>query len=156
MESQTRGTNLEAILLKLGLSDLSNSDGMPRSGTYYVRPYAGTVEITIADLERAANRLPDAPIWATSNRKFRSESQADFFTAVSYSLTEKARDKGYEQAGDNVFLAVCKLLDLDKPHGIGEIIGKLIEYRKTPRRVLLEKCAGWLYLLWKETAPDAR
>lgn len=77
----------------------------------------------------------------------------DFFAAVRSSVDAHAARKNYTDNGpdgENKMLAVMVLLGIDVPHGIGEIIYKAAEYLKTPRRVLLEKIAGWAFCVWRE------
>lgn len=78
----------------------------------------------------------------------------DFFAAVKSSVNDHAKRKNYtdnDASGDNKLLNVMVQLDIHKPHCAGEIIYKVAEYLKTPRRVLLEKVAGWAYVMWRET-----
>jgi hypothetical protein len=51
-------------------------------------------------------------------------------------------------------------LGVAEEHAIGEILTKLVEFRKTRRRVLAVKIAGWAWRLWlavpdSEPSPDS-
>ena len=90
-----------------------------------------------------------------------TESNANSFdafaAAVRSSVDQHAKRKNYTDGGaddKNKMIAVMVLMGIHAPHSIGEIIYKCTEYLKTPRRVLLEKVAGWAFVLWKETEPD--
>lgn len=77
----------------------------------------------------------------------------DFFGAVRSSLNSHASRKGYCNSdgvdGNNQFLSFKLFLGIGTGHHIGEILTKVVEYTKSPRRVLLEKVCGWAYLEWK-------
>jgi hypothetical protein len=82
-------------------------------------------------------------------------SFAAFSKAVEDSITAHAKRKNYTDNGPdglNKMLVVMNALGLHEHHAIGEIIYKAGEYLKTPRRVLLEKIAGWAFVLWRETS----
>ena len=84
-----------------------------------------------------------------------SFSLDQFLAEVRDSCTNHAERKGYttEQSSDSgdVFGPVLKMLGVAKDHAFGEIIAKLIEYKKEPRRVLAVKIAGWAWRLWLNT-----
>jgi hypothetical protein len=76
-----------------------------------------------------------------------------FMENVRSSVGEHAERKGYSHGGPdggNQLLQVDELLGIRVAHGIGEIVYKSAEYLRTPRRVLLEKIAGWAFCLWRE------
>jgi hypothetical protein len=76
-----------------------------------------------------------------------------FVEAVRDSCESHAKRKNYTTEGidgENQLLRICALLNIDKQHGIGEIIYKCAEYLTNPREVLLIKIAGWAYILWRE------
>lgn len=78
-----------------------------------------------------------------------------FLAEVKDSCTNHAFRKGYtdtqgSDSGD-VFGSVLLLLGVAKDHAFGEIIAKLIEYKKAPRKVLAVKVAGWAWRLWVNT-----
>lgn len=79
-----------------------------------------------------------------------------FTKAVRDSVENHARRKNYTTEGadgDNQLLKVCTLLGIHEQHSIGEIIYKAVEYLKAPqatKKVLLEKIAGWSFVLWRE------
>jgi hypothetical protein len=78
-----------------------------------------------------------------------------FFEQVRESVDSQAKRKGYTEKNideENRLAAIMKLLGIQVPHGIGEIIYKVTEYLKNPREVLLVKIAGWCYILWREHA----
>lgn len=80
-----------------------------------------------------------------------------FTSRVKASVEDHARRKNYTDGGaneGNKMIAVMVMLGIHAPHSIGEIIYKCAEYMKAPRRVLLEKVAGWAYCLWRETKED--
>ena len=82
----------------------------------------------------------------------------EFVAAVKDSCEGHARRKNYTSEGvdgDNQLLRVCTLLNIHTPHAIGEIIYKCAEYLRTPRSVLLEKIAGWAFILWRELDPES-
>jgi hypothetical protein len=78
-----------------------------------------------------------------------------FLAEVKDSCTNHAERKGYTKAQNSdagdVFGPVLKMLGVAKDHAFGEIIAKLIEYKKEPRRVLAVKIAGWAWRLWLNT-----
>ena len=39
-------------------------------------------------------------------------------------------------------------LGVTQAHAVGEIGPKLLEFQRTPRRVIAEKIAGWAWRLW--------
>lgn len=81
---------------------------------------------------------------------------SDFVAAVKDSCEGHARRKNYTNEGvdgENQLLKVCTMLGIHDQHAIGEIIYKAVEYLKAPantKKVLLEKIAGWAYILWRE------
>ncbi len=80
-----------------------------------------------------------------------------FAAAVEDSITAHAKRKNYTDNGpdgENKMLTVMNALGIHQHHAIGEIIYKAGEFLKTPRRVLLEKIAGWAFVLWRETPKD--
>ncbi len=84
-----------------------------------------------------------------------SFSLDQFLAEVRDSCTNHAERKGYTVAQNSdsgdVFGPVLKMLGVSKDHAFGEIIAKLIEYKKEPRRVLAVKIAGWAWRLWLNT-----
>jgi hypothetical protein len=85
------------------------------------------------------------------------EKTFDAFTkAVRDSVEGHAKRKNYTNEGAdgaNQLLKVCALLGIHEQHSIGEIIYKAAEYLKAPaptKRILLEKIAGWAFVLWRE------
>ncbi len=77
-----------------------------------------------------------------------------FAAAVKSSVDGHAKRKNYTDNGpdgENKMLVVMNALDIHKQHASGEIIYKVAEYLKTPRRVLMEKVAGWAFTIWRET-----
>jgi hypothetical protein len=80
-----------------------------------------------------------------------------FAAAVKSSVDSHAKRKNYTDNGpdgNNKMLTVMNALGIHQHHAIGEIIYKAGEFLKTPRRVLLEKIAGWSFVLWRETPQD--
>lgn len=79
-----------------------------------------------------------------------------FMAAVKDSCEGHAKRKNYTTQGvdgDNQLLNVCTMLGIHDQHAIGEIIYKAVEYLKAPhntKKVLLEKVAGWAFVLWRE------
>lgn len=83
----------------------------------------------------------------------RTRSLDAFFAAVRDSVNGHAKRKNYTDTGGdgpNKLITVMTTLDIHAPHGVGEIIYKCVEYLKNPRKVLLEKVAGWAFILWRE------
>lgn len=81
-----------------------------------------------------------------------------FTQAVHDSVTAHAKRKGYtknEVDGQNDLIEIDKLMGTHVHHCIAEIVYKAKEYLSCPRRVLLEKIAGWSFILWRETNPDS-
>ena len=86
-----------------------------------------------------------------------SEKTFDAFSAaVRDSVENHARRKNYTTGGaddKNQLLEVCTILGIHDQHSIGEIIYKAVEYLKAPpqtKKVLLEKIAGWAFVLWRQ------
>ena len=76
-----------------------------------------------------------------------------FMNAVRDSVDGHAKRKNYTDAGpdgENKLLLVMRTMDIHTPHAIGEIVYKCAEYLRTPRRVILEKIAGWAFVVWRE------
>lgn len=87
----------------------------------------------------------------------KGNSLDDFFSAVRSSVNEHARRKNYTDGdpdGENKLLVVMAALGIHQQHAIGEIIYKCAEFLRAPRRVLLEKIAGWAWTVWREMPPD--
>jgi hypothetical protein len=83
-----------------------------------------------------------------------NDSLEDFFAGVRASCTEHAVRKGYTKSGPDegdVLGGILNAMGVSTAHGVGEIITKLVEYRKSPRRVLMEKVGGWAWSVWKDT-----
>ena len=81
----------------------------------------------------------------------RDNSLELFFEGIRASCNEHARRKGYTQrgAGDGDILGpILNSIGLTQSHALGEIITKVVEFQRTPRRVLAEKIAGWAWRLW--------
>lgn len=84
----------------------------------------------------------------------KDNSFSTFVDAVRASCSEHAKAKGYTHQdvdGESTLTVVMQKIGIHREHCIGEIVTKCLEYRKNPRRVLLEKIAGWSFQLWKET-----
>lgn len=77
-----------------------------------------------------------------------------FFKAIRDSLEGHAKRKGYSDGPDktNKMLEASVAMDFFPKHELGEILYKLGEYQAVPRRVLMEKVAGWAYLIWSKTS----
>lgn len=76
-----------------------------------------------------------------------------FMSAVRSSVDDHAKRKNYSDNGPdghNKLLVVMRELDIHKAHACGEIVYKVAEYLRAPRRVMLEKIAGWAYVIWRE------
>jgi len=78
-----------------------------------------------------------------------------FLAEVKDSCTNHAARKGYtanagKDSGD-VLAGMLSAIGVTKDHALGEIIAKVVEYKRAPRRVLLTKIAGWCWLAWKDT-----
>lgn len=81
----------------------------------------------------------------------------EFMEAVRSSVEDHAQRKGYTKngtEGQNDLIEIDKLMGTHVHHCIAEIVYKAKEYLSTPRRVLLEKIAGWAFILWRETKPE--
>lgn len=78
----------------------------------------------------------------------------DFAEAVRSSVEEHAERKGYKPGGASAVTAdvreIVRGLGIEKQHAVAEIIYKLVEFLHTPKRVLLEKVAGWSFIQWRE------
>ena len=77
-----------------------------------------------------------------------------FMESVRSSVEVHAQRKGYTRNGvdgQNDLAEVDKLMGTTVGHCVGEIVYKLKEYMTTPRRVVLEKVAGWAFILWRST-----
>ena len=79
------------------------------------------------------------------------DSLEQFFAGVRESCSVHARRKGYTDdnadAG-NVAGPLLSSLGVTQCHAIGEIALKLLEFKRTPKRVIAEKIAGWSWRLW--------
>jgi hypothetical protein len=88
----------------------------------------------------------------------RDNSFAAFMKAVESSVDGHAKRKGYtdnDPDGQNKLALAMQQLGIHEAHCIGEIVYKCAEWLKSPRRVLMEKVAGWSWLVWKQTPPDS-
>lgn len=74
-----------------------------------------------------------------------------FARAVRESIEKHAERKNYHAGNfeENPLALFLSAIGIFSGHNIGEIIYKAVEYVKTPRRVLLEKIAGWAWLEWR-------
>lgn len=75
-----------------------------------------------------------------------------FARGIKESVEGQAQRKGYRTTtidGDNQLADFMHSQGLGQPHGISEIIYKALEFKRAPRRVLLEKIAGWAFILWQ-------
>lgn len=86
----------------------------------------------------------------TAKTLHQTERSFDAFMAnVRSSLDEHAKRKNYAALGRLELADVTHSLGIGRQHGVGEIIYKAAEYSLTPRRVILEKIAGWAFKLWQ-------
>jgi len=77
-----------------------------------------------------------------------------FAAAVRDTLNKHAERKNYTDNGadgPNKLCNVMQELGIHEAHCIGEIIYKCAEWLRAPRKVLMEKVAGWAFLVWKAT-----
>ncbi len=84
----------------------------------------------------------------------RDKTFAAFAAAVRASCEEHAQRKNYTNSnvdGESLLTVIMQQIGIHRQHCIAEIVTRAIEYLKTPRRVLLEKIAGWAFILWRET-----
>lgn len=87
----------------------------------------------------------------------KDNSFESFSKAVKDSVENHAQRKGYRTSdvdGINELADFMHSQGLGQSHGISEIIYKVLEFKKTPRRVLLEKVAGWSFVLWQRCEKD--
>jgi len=77
---------------------------------------------------------------------------ASFSKAVGESIGKHAERKGYARGDDGMRLSdFLYFIGIGRAHACAEIIYKAVEYWKNPRRVMLEKIAGWAYIAWRHT-----
>lgn len=84
----------------------------------------------------------------------RDTSFRAFAQEVEESLNGFAKSKGYTSdtvERGNQLLTFCESLGISHHHSVAEAIYKLTEHLKTPRRVLLVKACGWMFLEWRRT-----
>lgn len=87
----------------------------------------------------------------------RDNSFDAFSKAVRHSVEDQAQRKGYRTTGvdgANELADFMHSQGLGQPHGISEIIYKALEFKRAPRRVLLEKVSGWAFILWQRCDKD--
>jgi hypothetical protein len=73
----------------------------------------------------------------------------EFLARVRSCCSEHAERKGYiGKDGKDIAGEILKLAGVAVDHDIGEVLLKIIEFKKTPRRVIAEKIAGWAWRLW--------
>lgn len=77
-----------------------------------------------------------------------------FFEEIRSSCDEHARRKGYLQSGRNVLGDIMQMTNLEGAHAAGEVITKVLEYTRVPRRVLAVKVAGWAWRMWLAAEKD--
>lgn len=81
-------------------------------------------------------------------------SLEQFLEAVRSSCVVHAERKGYlEQEGFNPLIEIERILGITQHHALGEILAKMLEFKRSPKRVLAEKIAGWAWRLW-ESVPE--
>jgi len=84
----------------------------------------------------------------------RNTTYAQFSKEVLDSVENHARRKGYINGdgidGPRPLIDLKVSLGIATGHHMGEILSKLVEYCKIPRRVLLIKIGGWCFLEWRE------
>lgn len=81
------------------------------------------------------------------------QSFQGFAAAVEATVDKFAKSKGYTtEDGEtgNVACEALKLMGINFPHKIGEIVYKCVEFMHSPRRVILEKIAGTAYIAWRD------
>ncbi len=81
----------------------------------------------------------------------RDNSLEQFFEGIRASCNFHAKRKGYTNDGadrGNVAGPFLDTLGVTQAHAVGEIGLKLLEFQRTPRRVIAEKIAGWAWRLW--------
>ena len=72
-----------------------------------------------------------------------------FFDGIRSSAEEHAVRKGYRgEDGREPQAEAEDALGVMASHAMGEILGKMFEFKRTPKRVLAEKIAGWAWKLW--------
>ena len=79
---------------------------------------------------------------------------AVFMKRVQESLEVHAARKGYSKGAvdePNPLYEGEIAIGSEPGHSVGEIRYKAAEYMEEPREVLLEKIAGWCFLLWRHT-----
>ncbi len=84
-------------------------------------------------------------------RGMEKDSLQLFFDGIRDSCSSHAKRKGYTEdnadAG-NVAGPMLDTLGVTQAHAIGEIALKLLEFQRTPRRVVALKVGGWAWRLW--------
>lgn len=81
----------------------------------------------------------------------------EFAAAVKESCEVHAQRKNYTTDGidgDNQLLNICVSLGIHNQHSIGEIIYKCAEFLRAPRPVIMEKVAGWAFVVWRTLPPE--
>lgn len=81
----------------------------------------------------------------------------EFFEGIRSSCNDHAKRKGYTNGGadkGNVAGPFLDSLGVTQSHALGEIALKLLEFKRTPRRVVAEKIAGWAWRLWCSCEED--
>ena len=89
---------------------------------------------------------------------YKDNSLEQFFANVRASLEAHAELKGYNDTGAdgrNILFEFTTKYGISNGHAMGEIIYKAVEYIKNPRKVLLEKIAGWAFMAWKHNEHQA-
>lgn len=79
-----------------------------------------------------------------------------FLEEVRDSCTSHAKRKGYMAGAEDVLGVMIARLGCAQDHAMGEIIAKLVEFKRTPRRVLATKIAGWAWRLWDACEEDKK
>jgi len=77
-----------------------------------------------------------------------------FFEEVRNSCDEHARRKGYLNGDRNVLGEIMEMSGMEGPHACGEVITKVLEYNRGPRRLLAVKIAGWAWRMWLAAGKD--
>ncbi len=76
-----------------------------------------------------------------------------FAKEIKDSCESHAHRKNYTSNdidGQNRMRDVTKALGVSREHACAEMVYKIAEYLKTPRRLLLVKVAGWAFMEWKD------
>ena len=86
---------------------------------------------------------------ATSVFQVKHESFEDFMEQARELVMDRAKEKGYNDKGEDKNELMSFTNQFFPGHPYGEVLYKLIRYQRKKNKEDLLKAAAWIYLIWK-------